>query len=106
MYPGKAPYVVTFIKRESEEGEMLECVGGGFGMKLKVSARNGSLHFESYRYFCTFLGYKVPLPHWLSPGKTHVIHEDLGQGNFRFTISMIHRQLGETFFQSGVFWRK
>lgn len=101
--PGKKPYVVTSIKRESKKGEMLECVGGGFGMKLKVSAQDGDMHFESYRYFWNPLGIYFPLPHWISPGKAHVIHHDLGGGDFRFTISMVHPQLGETFYQDGVF---
>ena len=105
-YPGRKPYVVTSVKRESSAGEMLECVGGGFGMKLNVYAEDGELHFESYRYFWSCLGFTMPLPHWLSPGKTHVVHTDLGGGDFRFTISMVHRQLGETFFQEGVFRRK
>jgi hypothetical protein len=106
FHAGCAPYVVTSVKRESPAGEMLECVGGGFGMKLRVYARDGNLHFESYRYFWSFLGRQLPLPHWLSPGKTHVVHADLGGGNFMFRISMVHRQLGETFFQQGVFRRK
>ena len=105
-YPARKPYVVTSVKRESEAGEMLECVGGGFGMKLRVYAQDGELHFESYRYFWSCLGLRMPLPHWISPGKTHVVHKDLGEGNFMFTISMVHEQLGETFFQQGVFRRK
>ncbi|TAL26950.1 MAG: DUF4166 domain-containing protein [Alphaproteobacteria bacterium] len=101
--PGKEAYVVISIKRESKKGEMLECVGGGFGMKLKVSARDGDMHFESYRYFWNPLGLYIPLPHWISPGKAHVVHHDLGGGDFRFTISMVHPQLGETFYQDGIF---
>jgi hypothetical protein len=97
---------VTSSKRESKAGEMLECVGGGFGMKLKVTAEEKNLHFRSYRYFWTFLKFYIPLPHWITPGATHVIHTDLGDGNFMFTISMTHKTLGETFFQQGVFRRK
>ncbi len=106
FYPARQPYVVTSIKRESKKGEMLECVGGGFGMKLAVSAQQGELHFESYRYIWQLGSFVLPLPHWLSPGKTHVIHKDLGGGDFQFTISMVHRQLGETFFQQGTFHLK
>lgn len=106
FYPGKAPYKVTSAKRESKAGEMLECVGGGFGMKLKVYEQEGSLHFRSYRYFWNFMKFMIPLPHWLTPGETHVVHTDLGGGDFMFTISMIHKNLGETFYQQGVFRRK
>ena len=106
FYPGRKPYVVVSVKRESGDGEMLECVGGGFGMKLKVTARDGDMHFESYRYFWDFPGFRVPLPHWITPGKAHVIHHDLGKGDFMYTISMIHPQLGETFYQQGIFHLK
>lgn len=103
FYPGRKPYVVTSVKQESEKGEMMECVGGGFGMVLDVYARDGSLHFESTCYFCTVFGRRVVLPRFLAPGRTHVVHEDLGGGDFRFTISMTHGQLGETFYQTGTF---
>jgi len=105
-YTERQPYTVTSVKRESSKGEMTECVGGGFGMLLKVYAQDGNLHFESYRYFWEFLNIRLPLPHWLTPGKTHVIHEDLGDGNFKFSISMDHRQLGQTFYQEGIFCAK
>ncbi len=105
-YPNKKPYVVTSVKRESYNGKMMECVGGGFGMLLKVYEQDSNLHFESYRYFWKFIGMRIPLPHCITTGKTHVIHTDLGNGDFRFTISMVHKQLGETFYQDGIFRRK
>lgn len=105
FYPRRKPYVVISVKRENELGQMMECVGGGFGMVLDVYPENGSLHFVSKRYFWQVLGKRVPLPHFLAPGKTHVIHDDLGGGAFRFTISMVHPQLGETFYQTGIFRR-
>lgn len=103
LIPNKKPYVVVSSKQESKAGEMLECVGGGFGMKLHVYEENQELHFKSYRYFWKVLKYKIPLPNWLTPGQTHVIHTDLGNGEFTYTISMTHQQLGQTFYQHGVF---
>ena len=97
------PFVVTSVKREDAKGRLCEYVGLGFGMRLKVFARNGALHFVSERYFWEVAGVQIPLPHWLSPGVTHVVHEDLGGGDFRFTIAMDHRWLGRTFFQTGRF---
>lgn len=105
-YPHRRPFVVTSIKRESSQGDLMECVGGGFGMILRLTAENTKLHFISTRYFWQVRGWRVPLPHWLSPGKTHVIHEDRGNGTFRFSITMLHRQLGETFYQDGIFYAK
>jgi hypothetical protein len=97
------PFTVISAKRESAKGQLCEYVGMGFGMRLRVYARDGTLHFVSDRYFWEIAGRQIPLPHWLSPGQTHVSHTDLGGGDFRFTISMDHRQLGRTFYQTGIF---
>lgn len=105
-FKDRKPFSVTSVKKD-DKGRMMECVGGGFGMFLDVFAENGELHFLSSRYFWQLGSWYVPLPHWLSPGQTHVIHEDLahshGQGVFRFSITMKHAILGTTFFQTGVF---
>lgn len=102
-YPDRAPYTVTSVKREGKNGEMLECVGAGFGMVLRVSAEEGNLHFRSTRYFWQVGGFRIPLPDILSPGATHVVHENIDTDNFRFTITMAHPALGQTFFQTGLF---
>lgn len=99
FYEGRKPFVVTSVKCENHKNEMMERVGWGFGMKLKVYVQEGDLHFRSYRYF--WLG--LPLPHWLTPGQTHVVHADNGDGSFTFSITMRHPLLGETFYQTGQF---
>jgi hypothetical protein len=101
-FPGKDPFSVTSTKKD-DRGRMMEMVGGGFGMFLDVYAEHGELHFKSSRYFLKFMRWYMPLPHWLSPGETHVIHQDLGEGNFRFTITMDHPVLKRTFYQTGIF---
>ncbi len=106
-FPDKAPYVVTSIKKAGRAGEdMLECVGGGFGMLLDVYADAGHLHFKSRYYFWELGTLRIRLPAFITPGETHVIHEDKGEGNFRFTITMTHIFLGRTFYQDGIFRRK
>ena len=97
------PVTVISAKRENARGQLCEYVGMGFGMRLRVYAKDGALHFISERYFWEIAGRQMPLPHWLSPGETHVSHIDFGGGDFRFTISMDHRQLGRTFYQTGIF---
>ncbi len=97
------PFTVISAKRENAKSQLCEYVGMGFGMRLHVYAKDGALHFVSERYFWEIASWQIPLPHWLSPGQTHVSHTDLGGGDFRFTISMDHRQLGRTFYQTGIF---
>ncbi len=102
-YEGRTPYTVMSVKRSDSKGRMTECVGAGFGMVLDVTAEDENLHFRSTRYFWQLGKLRVPLPHILTPGETHVIHEDLRGGDFRFTISMTHKYLGRTFYQTGIF---
>ncbi|MES2674291.1 MAG: DUF4166 domain-containing protein [Pseudomonadota bacterium] len=100
---GRAPYTVTSVKGQGSNGGLTESVGAGFGMELSVSAEEGSLVFRSTRYIWALGKFRVPLPHLLTPGETRVTHQDLGDGTFRFTISMDHLWLGRTFYQTGIF---
>ncbi len=90
-------------EKKVEHGRMMECVGAGFGMFLDVYAHKQALHFKSTRYFLKIFGIYFSLPHCITPGQTHVIHQNLGTHKFRFTISIQHKQLGQTFYQTGVF---
>ncbi|MES2822344.1 MAG: DUF4166 domain-containing protein [Pseudomonadota bacterium] len=102
-HAGRASYTVTSVKGQGNNGRLTESVGAGFGMELSVAAEEGSLVFRSTRYIWTLGKFRVPLPHLLTPGETRVTHQDLGDGSFRFTISMDHLCLGRTFYQTGVF---
>lgn len=99
------PRTVTSVKREDAQGRLCEYVGFGFGMRLDVFARGGALHFVSTRYFWEIAGVQIPLPHLVTPGRTHVTHQEIGGGTFRFTIAMDHPWLGRTFYQTGLFAR-
>ena len=102
-FPGKRPIAVRSTKVFAQNNHLLECVGGGFGMRLKVFEEDRKLHFLSTDYFWKGLGLTIPLPKWVSPGTAHVIHTDEGNGWFRFTMTIEHPVLGETFFQDGSF---
>jgi hypothetical protein len=105
-YPNRPPVVVTSTKRVDADGALLECVGFGLGMRLAVFEANHALHFLSVRYFWRFGRRRIQLPHLLTPGTAHVIHEDLGHGRFRFTMIIHHRLFGTLFQQDGAFQRQ
>lgn len=102
-YAGRAPVHVQSTKCAAPDGALLECIGHGLGMHLAVFEANGDLHFLSLRYFWRIGGRFVWLPHLLSPGTAHVIHHDLGDGRFRFTMTIHHAWFGTLFHQDGVF---
>ncbi|WP_282605027.1 DUF4166 domain-containing protein [Pelagibius sp. Alg239-R121] len=106
FFPGQVPIAVTSTKIFTSDNMLLECVGGGFGMRLKVFERDCKLHFLSREYFWRFGRFSIHLPHWITPGVAHVIHSDLGDGWFRFQMTIRHRYLGVTFTQDGTFKEK
>jgi hypothetical protein len=105
-YPERAPILVRSTKRTADDGRLLECVGGGFGMSLDVYEEDGALHFRSRRYFWRRGKRLWWLPPSLSPGVTHVAHEDLGDGRFRFLMTVRHPLFGTLFHQDGTFYRE
>ena len=102
-FPGRRAVTCVSVKKAAESEGLIECVGGGIGMWLRLSERAGALYFRSTGYFWTIGRWRVALPDWLTPGALTVVHSDEGQGRFRFVISVVHPFIGETFFQDGVF---
>jgi hypothetical protein len=100
---GGRTIAVRSVKRVAEDGTLLECVGAGFGMRLRVYEKDGALHFVSTRYFFHIGRREIALPDLLTPGPIHVVHTDLGDGRFRFTLTARHKLLGDTFSQDGIF---
>ena len=100
---GRKPLKFTSYMREGEAGHVLEYVGCGFGMKLKMRVKDGNLHFESKGYFWDIGICRIPLPDILSPGKTRLVHENRGPKEFFIRIEITHRLLGRMFVQEGVF---
>lgn len=101
-YPGRDPIRVRSLKRKDPEGGLLECVGP-VAMRLAVSEEGGALHFRCGHYVLRFGRWTIAVPDWLAPGAAHVVHEDLGEGRFRFAMTIRHRLLGLLFYQDGMF---
>jgi hypothetical protein len=102
-FAGRRPCIVESVKRLSRDGTLVEALPAGMTMALDVYARDGVLHFVSTGYYFELGGLRIRFPEWLPPGVTHVQHIDLGDGTFRFTMSVRHRWLGQVFWQSGRF---
>lgn len=99
---------VRSTKEIGADGGLLERTDGGLSMSLEVREEQGRLVFISQRYWLVLARtgrrpWRIPVPALLSPGACRVEHADLGDGRFRYTLSMVHPLWGETFHQSGVF---
>jgi hypothetical protein len=88
------PQVVHSSKRFAGPTGLEEYVGYGVGMTLTVHAWDGALVFRSNRYFLQLFGRRLFLPEWLSPGALTVIHAEVPDGRFSFTLQVVHPRFG------------
>ncbi len=100
---GRKPIQFTSYMRESKDGEVLEYVGIGLGMKLVLFVKDRDLYFTSNGYFWQILGWRIPLPDLLTPGKVFLSHCNDNPGQFNIRIEIKHAMFGTSFTQIGVF---
>jgi hypothetical protein len=109
IYPtsGQLPQVIRSMKVFAGPTGLEERVDGGVSMALKVSVQDRTLVFCSQAYYwrCGFVRARIPA--WLTPGQIEVRHREERQGQFSFTLSVVHPWFGRTieqvaFFRDGV----
>ncbi len=97
------PQVIHSAKRFAGPTGLEEHVGGGVGMALNVAVEAEALVFRSAFYFITVLGFRLRLPPWAEPGRLTIVHRDLGEGDFAFTLALDHPWLGRLIGQDAIF---
>jgi len=88
------PQVVHSSKRFAGPSGLEEYVGYGVGMALDLLVREGALIFRSRNYFVQMFGRRFVLPAWLCPGELTVIHAEVPDGRFSFTLQLKHPRFG------------
>ncbi len=106
QFANKSPNRVTSTKCIQADTGLVEVVGCGFGMYLRITEDDGAIAFESTGFFCQLNGVKIQLPDWISPGRTTVKQTALDHESFRFDLEVEHPLLGRMFWQTGVFKEK
>jgi hypothetical protein len=99
----EATSTVATTKRAGPTGAPVESFNRWFGMDLDIFERSARLYFVSDSYFAEVFGARIRLPRWLSPGRLEVFHEDIGDGWFRFAMTLTHPVLGVLLRQDGHF---
>ena len=97
------PQVVHSAKRFAGPTGLEEYVGAGISMALTVAVEDEALVFRSAFYFATVLGLRIRLPRGAEPGRLTIVHRDLGDGAFAFTLALDHPWLGRLLSQDAVF---
>ncbi|AKS45202.1 protein of unknown function [Octadecabacter temperatus] len=97
------PQVVHSSKRFAGPTGLEEYIGYGIGMALNVCVQGQDLLFKSDHYFVQVFGRRVRLPRVLNPGALVIGHHDMGDGQFRFSLDLKHRLLGQMIYQDALF---
>jgi hypothetical protein len=97
------PQVIHSAKRFAGITGLEEYVGYGIGMALTVHVKDEALVFCSAGYFIQLFGRRFALPRWLTPGALSVIHAELGDGRFSFTLQIVHPRFGLLIRQMALF---
>jgi hypothetical protein len=97
------PQVIHSAKRFAGPTGLEEHIGAGVGMALTVAVEDEALVFRSAFYFLTVFGLRLRLPRWAEPGRLTIVHRDLGEGAFAFTLTLDHPWLGRLIAQDAVF---
>jgi len=103
FYPNRSVNRVKSTKCIRKNTGLIEVVGFGFGMYLKVYEQNSAIIFESTRFFWQLGRLKINIPQILTPGKTTVKQQALEGGLFRFSFDVIHPIFKQVYYQTGVF---
>ncbi len=100
---GAFPQTIHSSKRFNGPTGLEEYIGFGIGMALTVEATPTALLFRSDHYFLQFLGLRLRLPRWLSPGALVIGHHEMGNGRFTFSLSLRSHWFGNLVRQEAVF---
>jgi len=97
------PQIIHSTKLFAGPTGLEEHVGGGVSMQLGVRVEAGNLIFYSHDYFLSLGKLRFAIPRWLTPGELTVVHSDIGDGWFTFTLDVEHPLLGALIHQCVVF---
>jgi hypothetical protein len=96
MYARRAgvPQVIQSLKRFAGPTGLEEHVGRGLSVALTLHVEDDALVFRSAGFFVQLAGLRLALPAWATPGVLSVIHAELGDGRFSFTLQLVHPRFG------------
>lgn len=97
------PQVIHSAKRFAGPTGLEEHVGAGVGMALTVTVEDEALVFRSAFYFVDLGSLRLRFPRWARPGDLTIVHRDLGEGRFAFTLALDHPAFGRLIAQDAVF---
>jgi hypothetical protein len=87
------------------EGQIIEYVRFGLGIRLKVWVEDGALHYHQKSYVINVFNlFRLPFPNWLGLGTGWIKEKPaLEEGKFTIDFGIDHPLLGRVFAYNGTF---
>lgn len=91
-------------RMEYQQGnELIEYVGGGFGLRLKLSVENNKLVYRSNGHLWQIGKLRIPIPDVLFLGHATITETAISENQFELDFRINHPLLGETYHYGGEF---
>ncbi len=91
-------------RMEYQKGnELIEFVGGGFGLYLKLTVENGKLVYRSNGHLWQIGKVRIPIPDVLFLGHATITETAMTENQFELDFKIIHPLFGETYHYGGEF---
>jgi hypothetical protein len=97
-------HTVFASRMEYQQGnELIEYIGGGFGLRLKLTVENNKLVYRSNGHLWQLGKVRIPIPDVLFLGHATITETAISENQFELDFKIIHPLFGETYHYGGVF---
>lgn len=86
-----------------QANELIEFIGFGLGVRLRVSACDGDLIYQSTGYVWQVRNRMIRLPDWLTPGQASIIEQAVDERRFALKFQIHHPFFGLVYAYQGIF---
>ena len=86
-----------------QDHELIELVGMGFGIRLKLSVEQGKLVYQSRGHLLKLGPLTLPIPDSLLLGHAIITEQALSEDTFQLDFKITHPLWGKTYYYGGIF---
>ncbi|MGZ4997783.1 MAG: DUF4166 domain-containing protein [Methylobacter sp.] len=86
-----------------KDHELIEMVGMGFGIRLKLSVEQGKLIYQSCGHLLQLGPLTLPIPDSLLLGHAVITEQALSDYAFQLDFQIAHPLWGKTYYYGGIF---
>jgi hypothetical protein len=86
-----------------QDHELIESVGMGFGIRLKLSVEQGKLVYQSRGHLLKLGPLTLPIPDSLLLGHALITEQALSEDTFQLDFKITHPLWGNTYYYGGIF---